>query len=205
MFHLSLRARTVRVLALGGVALGLSSATVLGAIPHSTSNEIHACYGEGNGRVRIIDAEAGAACKSAEVPLSWNQAGPPGPAGAEGPIGPAGPAGPIGPAGPQGPQGPQGPAGTGTIDDVQLNFEIAPGEELAQVSCPAGARATGGGYQITGYPIDWQQPWVEGNGPILTDLGFGQHVPTGWFVRAFNGTSGTFAITGALWAICAIP
>lgn len=71
-------------------------------------------------------------CRSNDLLLTWNIAGPPGPqgvpgvagpAGAQGEAGPAGPAGAnglpgaVGAQGPAGPTGPQGPAGTsgGTI------------------------------------------------------------------------------------------
>lgn len=90
------------VLALGGGAVA--------AIPGSDGS-VSACYSTKNGSVRIIDAEAGATCKSKERSITWNQTGPPGPQGDRGPSGPEGPRGEPGPTGAQGPQGEPGPAG----------------------------------------------------------------------------------------------
>ena len=60
------------IVALGGVAAA--------AIPHSTTGIITACYGPVGG-LRVIDAQAGAACAPAEKQLTWNQAGAGGGAG----------------------------------------------------------------------------------------------------------------------------
>jgi hypothetical protein len=222
--------RIVRSSLLGvGAAAALvvaSVATGLAAIPDSGSGVISGCYKASNGSLRVIDAEAGETCGNSELAVAWNEQGEPGPQGEPGaqgpagPIGPAGPqgepgvqgpAGPIGPAGPQGepgvqgpagPEGPAGPAGTVVVDEAQNNFQIGPGDDHAEVACPAGHKATGGGYLITGYPIDWQQPYVSGSGPVFTDEDFGQRSPTGWFVDVYNGTAGTFAISGYLWVVC---
>lgn len=100
------------VLALGGFAYG--------AIPNSSSDVISGCYQKQNGKLRVIDAQAGEACDQGELSVDWNRTGPrglqgdPGPAGPQGPAGPTGAqgaAGPQGLQGPTGPQGPQGPAG----------------------------------------------------------------------------------------------
>lgn len=184
------------VAVVSAAALMLASlATGFAAIP-SGDGTINGCHRSSNGALRAIDVEAGETCAPNEVAIAWNQVGP---------QGPAGPTGPQGPAGPQGPQGPQGPAGTVVIDDVQENFNIGPGEQYAEVWCPEGSRATGGGWHITGYPIDWQQPYVMGDGPRFTDLGFGQFVPTGWFLNVYNGTSLGVSISGYLWVLCAFP
>jgi hypothetical protein len=88
------------------------------------------------------------------------------------------------------------------IEEAQNNFSIGPGQDTAEVACAEGYKATGGGYMITGYPLDFQQPYVSGSGPVFTDEGFGQRSPTGWFVDVYNGTSSTFAISGSLWVVC---
>ena len=99
-----------------GVAVGLAAGIVIAAgaayaaIPGS-DGAISACYSKSTGQLRVIDAEAGARCKSGETVLTWNKQGPVGPQGAQGPRGPAGPQGETGPAGQQGERGPDGPQG----------------------------------------------------------------------------------------------
>jgi hypothetical protein len=46
---------------------------------------IHTCYDPGNRTLRVIDTEAGEACRPQDMALSWNQAGPQGPEGPRGP------------------------------------------------------------------------------------------------------------------------
>jgi hypothetical protein len=62
------------------------------AIP-SSNGVVSACYAKA-GDLRVIDAEAGAQCKSGETALSWNQQGPKGDPGPQGPTGPKGDRGP---------------------------------------------------------------------------------------------------------------
>jgi hypothetical protein len=180
-----------------------SVATGIAAIPDSGSGVISGCYKASNGSLRVIDAQGGQSCGNSEVELSWNQVG--GPLGETGPTGPqgeTGPQGPQGPAGPPGADGAPGQAGTVVIEEAQNNFSIGPGEDTAEVACAEGYKATGGGYLITGYPVDFQQPYVSGSGPVFTDEDFGQRSPTGWFVNVYNGTSSTFPISGSLWVVC---
>jgi hypothetical protein len=101
----------------------------------STGGAINGCYQKNNGQLRIIDP-ATDACRPSEVPISWNQVGPPGASGlagatgargADGASGPAGatgakgadgtsgPAGATGASGPAGPTGATGPAGSGGV------------------------------------------------------------------------------------------
>jgi hypothetical protein len=190
------------------IAMIVTTATALGSIPGDGSGMISACYKQSNGALRVIDTDAGATCGNSELPLSWNQVGPAGPVGATGPQGPAGPQGepgPQGPAGPQGepgPQGPPGPAGSTDVAQATLNFDIGPGASRVEVACPGDTEATGGGYLITGYPIDFQQPYVDGSGPVFDVDQFGQATPVGWFVDSFNGTAGPSPISGTLWVLC---
>jgi hypothetical protein len=107
---------TVAVLATGSVAVA--------AVP-AADGLITSCRTLSSGSLRVIDAEAGATCKSTEKKLTWNQTGPQGPAGAQGPKGDPGQQGAPGPkgadgaTGPQGEPGPAGPAGTpGGLSDV---------------------------------------------------------------------------------------
>ena len=73
------------------LAVGLWAVSIVYASIPDSNGVIHACYDGGNGTLRVIDAEAGAACRPQEVALSWNQRGPQGPQGPQGPEGPRGP------------------------------------------------------------------------------------------------------------------
>ena len=211
MSSLSVRRRMAVVTSLTAGLLAGSVAVGLAAVPDSTSGVITGCYKTSSGALRVIDAEAGAVCGNSEMTVQWSQQGPQGPQGPaghqgdlgpQGPVGPQGPQGDQGPEGPQGAQGPTGPAASVVIEEAQKNFQIGPGQDYAQVDCPEGFKATGGGYLITGYPIDYQLPYVYGAGPAFTDEGFGTRSPTGWFIRVPNGTAGTFPISGYLWVVC---
>jgi hypothetical protein len=79
---------------------------------------ISACA-DGNGRLRVIDAEAGTTCKTSERPLAWNQQGP------------------------AGPQGSPGISGYELVEAVSANDSSSPKQVFAD--CPAGKRAIGGG------------------------------------------------------------
>ena len=117
-------------------ALVVAAGAAYSAIP-AADGVITACVHR-NGNVRLIDAEAGAACQANETDVTWGQ---------EGPQGPPGPQGPQGPQGTQGAQGPQGPAGVSGRVVVQAAVN-ASGAALAQ--CPQGKVALGGGYNGTG-------------------------------------------------------
>jgi len=124
---------------------GLGRATIPDA-----AGIIHGCYNATNGSQRIIDTSL-QSCKTNEVPIQWNQTGPPGPVGAQGPQGTQGPPGPQGPQGspgPQGPQGspgPQGPPGIPGSDSSDVYSTTGPGvtlrilsKEVATLDVPAG-------------------------------------------------------------------
>lgn len=73
------RARAAVLVAVLATALvGASYA----AIPGSNGT-ISACR-DGQGRLKVIDVEAGQACPAGQVPLNWNQQGPAGPQGPSG-------------------------------------------------------------------------------------------------------------------------
>jgi hypothetical protein len=64
----------------------LAVAAVAGAaIPDSDDGEIHGCYQKNQGQLRVIDAQAGQACRASEEPLVWNQQGVQGEPGPRGP------------------------------------------------------------------------------------------------------------------------
>lgn len=82
-----------RWIVLGAVAMAAAGSAAWAAIPDG-GGVIHSCVK--NGAIRIIDTDAGQACKAAELPLQWNQTGPqglPGPKGDPGEQGVPGPPG----------------------------------------------------------------------------------------------------------------
>ena len=72
-------------LVLGAAALLAVAAVAGAAIPDSDDGEIHGCYQKNQGQLRVIDAQAGQACRSSEKPLVWNQEGVQGETGPRGP------------------------------------------------------------------------------------------------------------------------
>jgi hypothetical protein len=93
--------------------LAITAGVAYASIP--TGGVIHGCYKTNDGKLRVIDTNAGDSCGSNETALDWNQigpVGPTGPQGAQGVAGPTGPQGQQGIQGIQGVQGPQGPSGT---------------------------------------------------------------------------------------------
>lgn len=131
------------------LAIGLLSIAVYASIPDS-AGVIHACYSKNSGALHVIDSSL-TQCKPGEIPLAWNQIGPPGPAGPPGPVGPAGPPGPTGPqgiqgaVGPPGPQGPTGPSGASGLSHAYLTqarggFALNnSGVVIARLNVPAGS------------------------------------------------------------------
>jgi len=119
----------VRRLASSGLAVAVAATVGAGVafaqIP-GTNGVISACYTKSTGTIRVIDA--GAACKSSESPLSWNQTGV------------------QGPAGPAGTTGPQGPAGPGATTYVVQQTDVIGFGKVVQVACHDGDTATGGGF-----------------------------------------------------------
>jgi hypothetical protein len=121
-------------------------------------------------------------------------AGPQGPRGATGERGPAGSAGAAGPKGETGPQGPAGPAGASGISGWEYRVSSPgvsiPGNSggLAQIDCPGGKKALGGGGASSSYGT-----YLAASAP--TDPG------TGWVV-AYHNTYPTPRTVYA-WVICA--
>jgi hypothetical protein len=116
--------------------------TAYASIP-SSSGTITGCYKPSDGKLHVIDTDAGQTCASGEASVTWNQTGPPGPQGA------AGPQGPQGSAGPAGPQGPQGATGTFSTANVVFVREFTPvlgPTTQAFAHCPAGTHIISGGY-----------------------------------------------------------
>ena len=100
-----------KLVALAGVIVVASGGIGVAAIPSSSDGKITGCYGNSNGQLRVIDAQAGESCKNNETRVTWSQTGPQGPPGPQGAAGPAGPPGTQGEPGPQGEPGAPGPPG----------------------------------------------------------------------------------------------
>jgi hypothetical protein len=101
--------------------------------------------------------------------------GPPGATGATGATGAQGPQGLAGPAGPPGPEGPAGANGVSGWELVSLNWEmpVAGVTVGAYAQCPAGKRATGGGWfgpRSDEVAISRQEPSNTAYNVILTNL-----------------------------------
>jgi hypothetical protein len=72
-----------------GLRTGLAIAAVLvavtGGVAYATipaaDGVIHGCYSNRDGKLRVVDTEAGQGCVDRETALDWNQQGPPGPPG----------------------------------------------------------------------------------------------------------------------------
>jgi len=103
--------RARRTTALVAVLVVAGMGVAYADVPDSSTGVITGCSISGNGGLRVIDAQAGAKCKSNETQISWNKTGPVGATGATGPVGPQGPTGDTGATGATGPQGPTGDTG----------------------------------------------------------------------------------------------
>jgi len=88
-----LRRRDVIAALLGGaIAIMLAGGVAWAAIP-GDGGVIQGCYTKIGGILRVIDTAKGEHCLGIELPISWNQKGPPGKDGADGAPGPQGPSG----------------------------------------------------------------------------------------------------------------
>jgi hypothetical protein len=126
----------VPAVALAAVA---AAGVAYAAIP-SSGGVVTACYAKA-GDLRVIDAEAGAQCKSGETPLSWDQQGP---------------AGPVGPAGPPGTPGASGITGYEiVVESVEIGGAQSGG---IFVDCPAGKKALSGGFFAPAVNVTQSRP-----------------------------------------------
>ena len=124
-----------------------------------------------------------------KLPISVGAVGP------QGSKGEPGPAGPVGPRGAQGFPGRDGARGASGISGWQFatkGFSIKQdGTTGAQVWCPDGKKALGGG--VAGYGGPWTLSSVVHSAPA------GQ--ATGWIAMVHNGANST--VRFYVWAICA--
>lgn len=75
--------RRARLGVLVAVVLGVAAGGIAYASIPDSNGVIHGCYAQKDGRLRVINTDAGASCNTTkENPLNWNQAGPPGPSDA---------------------------------------------------------------------------------------------------------------------------
>ncbi|GEM_PF-2773729 len=173
------------------VALALAVGPSLVTFAHEGvggSNKIHACV-TSDRTIRQASSNAGAACPAGQTALHWNRKGPKGDTGARGPQGEQGP---QGAEGPEGPEGPAGPAGIGSIEVVTAT--AAKGVKTAQVTCPDGMMALGGGASATeNKAISQSYPTLAGVAALDGET------PDGWFIRQEVGAGGTITA----YAVCA--
>jgi hypothetical protein len=167
----------VALTALLALTAGIGVAS--GAIPSSSDATISGCHAKLGGvrYMRLIDAQAGEACKGSETKLTWNQKGL------------------KGDPGPQGPKGDKGEPGTGALvtRDRITTVDVAAGATRAiAVKCLAGEQATGGGFTVlAGSPdvvLTSSQPGT-----------FGQDL-VGWNVQVTNRSSQAHLVNAI--AIC---
>src|SRR5215203_4991280 len=89
----------------GLVALTLACGSLVAFTSAASAAQIYTCVNVSSGTIKIVD---GVVCKTGEVSLSWNSAGP---AGLQGPKGDKGDTGATGATGAQGIQGEKGDTG----------------------------------------------------------------------------------------------
>ena len=109
-----------RVLAVIGAALVLmiGGAVAYASDPRRPTAPSPACMVKTSGTIRLIDAEAGATCRSTEKEVTWNQAGQP---------------------------GIDGVSGYETVDSGRGSRRSASVFSSLQANCPTGKKVTGGG------------------------------------------------------------
>lgn len=111
--------------AIAAVTVALTGSGIAYASIPDESGMIHTCLKDG--KLRVIDTDAGQTCAGGETSLNWNQTGP---------------AGATGPTGPVGPTGPPGPTGSNDFSMVNQDFSLQPNElKRVEISCPAANQA----------------------------------------------------------------
>ena len=118
-------AAAIGLAVLGGTAWAAERvASIVGA-----DGTIHGCYAQNTGLLRVV-AE-GTTCNARELPIQWNQQGPPGAKGDRGARGPKGDAGPPGPGSLA-----NIPCDTGSLDKPDGRTEVAVAETgLITLAC----------------------------------------------------------------------
>ena len=122
-----MRRRDVIAALLGGaIAVVLAGGVAWAAIP-GDGGVIQGCYTKVGGILRVIDTAKGEHCLGIELPISWNQKGPPGKDGANGASGTNGKDGKDGADGAPGPQGPSGTSSVQAWGEVSISGALVAG------------------------------------------------------------------------------
>lgn len=129
-----------------------------------------------------------ASCGGGATPLEAQSVGPQGPPGPQGPAGPQGPQGPKGDKGDTGAPGVNGTSGVVTVQTQTVDVRPG-GYTTLSVTCPAGSRPIGGGWNFLGALDVWGSH--PGSGTAAQD----------WVVSV-NSPSANPTITTTLYAIC---
>ena len=128
-----MRPITAAIAAAAATAIVVSGSFAIAAIPNSSSKVITGCFLKTSGTLRVIDKQAGKACKTTETELFWNQQGPKGDIGLTGPAGPKGDAGSNGAAGAPGSPGAPGARGLGLVPiSARIPWPLQVAEESAR-------------------------------------------------------------------------
>jgi hypothetical protein len=207
------------VSAVGGVAVA--------AIPNSATEVITGCYGPLAGNLRVINAQVGQKCTSAEKTLTWNQEGKPGTAGADGAAGAKGDEGEPGTPGVAGAKGdtgatgltgaPGAPGPAGVIGSVVVHRTDIPLPAGAVVdtagaatsgfaTCAAGEKLIGGSASIGNVSTPPTQEILISR-PSMDDVGNGAVPVDGGTMAYWKGTGRTLTnVSGIMrvFAFCAV-
>ncbi|MFL5822327.1 MAG: hypothetical protein ACJ764_02680 [Solirubrobacteraceae bacterium] len=146
-----------RTLVLPLIALMISLGGLAWATIPSGNGTVHGCFDTQTGALRVIDADASAACASGEQGLNWVSSGPRGRTGATGFRGPTGPSGPRGQRGLRGSRGPTGPSGA-LPHEPRIRFVSehyhARGSYRAYATCRPNEEALAGGALLAADPYN---------------------------------------------------
>jgi hypothetical protein len=98
-------------------------------------------------------------------------------------------------------RGERGPAGATNVTVHRADVALPAGDvqENGHIACPAGQRATGGGFNsgAANAEVTLSAPTSGAAGDLSTD----GTTPTGWVITAHSA----LATTGRIWVICAAP
>jgi hypothetical protein len=209
------RQRGVRLVLMTAALLAGSSAVAFATTQMIGSGGlIQGCYriseDDRKGELRVVSDPA--ACRTNELPISWN---------AQGPKGDKGDKGDPGLPGAQGVQGPEGPAGTPGVSGYEVVYESRildfTNDKTAIAYCPAGKNVIGGGYK-SGLPVHappassgsggirvettgWPDFTAGGLNPYVSGPFFNSNGTSGFAVTAYNGGLQSYYLNA--YAICA--
>jgi collagen triple helix repeat protein len=185
--------------------------TAIATIPSTPAAVITGCYSAHNGRLRVIDAQAGEHCRRHEIEISWNQKGAKGDTGATGDRGPTGATGAkgstgatgaAGTAGATGATGPSGATGSSGATGAKGSTGATGADGSVGATGPTGAAGANGSAGATGQTGATGSAGATGakgstgaTGATGTDGSVGATGPTG--AAGANGSAGATGQTGA--------